>query len=147
MRPRWQLGDEVRVTRNVRDDGTYPGAARGDLLVRRGSIGCVRDVGSFLGDQIIYAVHFPATDRLVGCREEELIDLSEEWVPSLFETRERVAVLRGLAVAGTLRVPEGAPGEVLKVVRSEAGSVLYHVHFDCWPGHPLVVREETLQAA
>jgi hypothetical protein len=77
MLPRWDYGDAVRVTRNVRNDGTFPGAAVGDLLVRRGRIGHVRNVGTFLQDQIIYAVHFLDEERIVGCREEELIGLDE----------------------------------------------------------------------
>jgi hypothetical protein len=35
----FDFGDAVRVIRNVKDDGTYPGANVGQLLVRRGSIG------------------------------------------------------------------------------------------------------------
>ena len=70
MRPRFDYGDEVRVRRNVRNDGTFPGAEVGRLLVRRGSTGFVRDLGTFLQDQVIYSVHFLAEDRLVGCREE-----------------------------------------------------------------------------
>ena len=50
MRPRFEYGDEVRVTRNVRNDGTYPGLETGQLLIRRGSTGHVRDVGTFLQD-------------------------------------------------------------------------------------------------
>jgi len=45
MRPKYDYGAEVRVIRNLRNDGTYPGLATGTLLVRRGSIGFVRDVG------------------------------------------------------------------------------------------------------
>ena len=33
MLPRWDYGDAVRVTRNVRNDGTFPGVPTGDLLV------------------------------------------------------------------------------------------------------------------
>ena len=70
--PRFEYGDEVRVTRNVRNDGTFPGAEVGELLIRRGSTGFVRDVGTFLQDQVVYSVHFVDADRLVGCREQEL---------------------------------------------------------------------------
>ena len=37
--------DAVRVIRNLRNDGTYPGLATGTLLIRRGATGFVRDVG------------------------------------------------------------------------------------------------------
>ena len=144
MRPRWTLGDVVRVTRNVRNDGTFLGTQTGDLLVRRGRIGHVRDVGSFLQDQIIYSVHFLDEGRVVGCREEELIDIDEPWIENRFEVRQRVRAARALAIRGEIRVPQGSPGEVLNLDRSEAQGVTYHVHFDCLPGNPLLVPEAAL---
>ena len=100
MITRWDLGDDVRVIRNVRNDGTYPGAELGALLIRCGSTGTVIDVGTFLMDQIIYTVHFLDIDRIVGCREEELIDAEEAWTPSRFEFREKVRSRQGLSVGG-----------------------------------------------
>lgn len=144
MKPRWDIGDTLRVTRNVRDDGTFPGAARGDLLVQRGSIGTVVDIGTFLMDQIIYSLHFLEQGRIIGCREEELIGLDEDWVDSRFETREYVQSTCSLAIAGEIRVPVGARGEILKVLRNTPEEVAYHIHFDCYPGHPLIVREGAL---
>ena len=58
MQPAYDYGTEVRLVRNVRNDGTYPGAEVGELLIKRGSVGCIYDVGSDLQDQIIYGVHF-----------------------------------------------------------------------------------------
>jgi hypothetical protein len=55
MNARWEYGEAVRLTRNVRNDGTYPGLDPGAPLVRRGSIGYVVDVGTFLQDQVIYS--------------------------------------------------------------------------------------------
>ena len=52
MKPRWAYGDSVRLIRNVRNDGTYPGMDTGTLLIRRGSVGCVYDVGTYLQDQL-----------------------------------------------------------------------------------------------
>lgn len=142
---RWDFGDEVRVVRNVRNDGTYPGKGTGCLLVKRGSVGTVVDIGTFLQDQIIYSVHFLDIDRIVGCREEELIDIADEWTPSLYETRERVAVTLALAVRGEVLVPTGSIGEILKVIRDEQAGVIYHIHFDCLPGRPLGVPEASLR--
>ena len=147
MHSRWELGECVRVIRNVRNDGTYCGAATGDLLVRRGSVGAVVDIGTFLQDQIIYSVHFLGDDRIVGCREEELADASEPWIPSLFESREWVRARRVLSLGGTqggaLRVPRGALGQVLRVVRQDDAAI-YHVHFDSLPGRTLAVPESAL---
>ncbi len=47
---RYNYGVAVRVIRNVRNDGTYPGMDTGDFLVRRGSVGYVVNVGTFLQD-------------------------------------------------------------------------------------------------
>jgi nitrogen fixation protein NifZ len=144
MLPRWDEGDAVRVTRNVRNDGTFPGVQIGDLLVRRGRIGYVRDIGTFLQDQIIYSVHFLDEARVVGCREEELINIDEPWVESRFEVRQVVRSARALAIRGEIRVPLGSRGEILNVDRSDANCVLYHTHFDCLPGNPLQVPESAL---
>ena len=143
MQTRWDLGDAVRLVRNVRNDGTYPGADTGTLLVRRGSVGAVVDIGTFLQDQVIYSVHFLAIDRVVGCREEELIGAEEPWIPSAFEARERIAARKILSLGGAGSVPRGAIGEVLRVMREDV-DVIYHVHFDCLPGRTLAVPESAL---
>jgi nitrogen fixation protein NifZ len=129
VRPEFEFGAEVRVLRNVRNDGTFPGQATGTLLVRRGSTGFVRDVGTFLQDQIIYTVHFLAEDRLVGCREEELQLATDPWVPSRFEARDLVRARVPLGIAGRVLVAAGGEGEVMKVIRDAPGGVAYHVHF------------------
>ena len=144
MRTEWDLGDAVRVTRNVRNDGTYPGEETGALLIRRGSVGHVVDVGTFLQDQIIYSVHFLDIGRIVGCREEELMGADEPWVPSEYEFRQKVRAGKTLAANGEVLVAAGSIGEVLKVLRDAPGGVTYHVHFDSLPGRPLIVSEGAL---
>ncbi len=144
MLARWDYGDAVRVTRNLRNDGTFPGVPTGELLVRRGRIGHVRDVGTFLQDQIIYSVHFLDEGRLVGCREQELIGIDEAWIESRFEVRQRVRATRSLVIRGELRVPLGSRGEILDVERFATQGVVYHTHFDCLPGNPLLVPEAAL---
>ncbi len=128
MRPLFGEGDAVRVIRNVRNDGSYPGLPTGELLVRRGSVGYVREIGTFLQDQIIYSVHFLADGKVVGCREEELIAEATPWRPSRFESRERVRAAKHLAAEGKVMVPEGSEGEVIRVLRGEQ-EVAYHVLF------------------
>jgi nitrogen fixation protein NifZ len=129
VRPEFELGAAVRVIRNVRNDGTFPGEPTGALLVRRGSVGYVRDVGTFLQDQIIYTVDFLEAGRVVGCREEELQGADEPWVPSRFEFREKVRALRPLGIAGAVVVPQGGIGEIIRVLRDAPGEVNYHVLF------------------
>jgi nitrogen fixation protein NifZ len=142
----WDFGDAVRVTRNVRNDGTYPGEETGALLIRRGAVGHVVDIGTFLQDQVIYSVHFLDDGRIVGCREEELIGADEPWIPSLFEFRQRVRAARTLASQGEVLVSSGDRGEVLRVLRDAPGEVAYHVHFETLLGRPLVVPESALAA-
>ena len=129
MLPKYEFGDEVRIIRNVRNDGTYPGVPTGTLLIRRGTTGFVTNVGTFLQDQLIYTVNFIELNKIVGFREEELISIDEPWVPSKFECREKVRSKVPLAVRGDLRVTPGMEGEILKVFRDENAGVLYHVIF------------------
>lgn len=129
MFPQFDYGDAVRVIRNLKNDGTFPGKQIGDLLVRRGSVGYVKNIGTFLQDQIIYSVDFINEGILVGCREEELISLDEEWIPSRFEFREQVQTKIALGVNGNVIVPQGDSGQVLKVLRDAPGGVSYHVYF------------------
>ena len=146
MLTEFDFGDAVRVIRNVKDDGTYPGASAGTLLVRRGSVGHVVDIGTFLQDQIIYSVHFLDERRIVGCREEELIGADEEWIPSLFEFREKVRCTRPLGRQDEVLVPSGSIGQIMRVVRHAEGGVAYETHFDCLPGRVLQVPETALAA-
>lgn len=143
MLPRFQYGDTVRVTRNARNDGTFPGKEIGDLLVRRGSMGVVRDVGSYLQDQIIYSIYFFQEDMIVGCREEELLGEDETWVESKFEVREKVLCRITLAVGGEIRATAGTKGEIMRVLRDLPGGVQYHLHV---PGWVLQVPENALEA-
>jgi nitrogen fixation protein NifZ len=144
MNARWEYGEAVRLIRNVRNDGTYPGLEPGAPLIRRGSIGYVVDVGTFLQDQVIYSVNFLEEGKIVGCREEELIGEEEPWTPSRFEFRDQVVAAKGLAVGGQVLVPPGAIGEVIKVVRDAPGVVAYHIHFDALPGRVLQIPEDAL---
>lgn len=141
---KWEYGEAVRLVRNVRNDGTYPGLDPGAPLVRRGSVGYVVDVGTFLQDQVIYSVNFLDEGKIVGCREEELIGGDEPWTPSRFEFRDKVRAARQLAVGGEVLVPLGAIGEVIRVIRDAPGGVAYHIHFDSLPGRLLQIPEDIL---
>jgi nitrogen fixation protein NifZ len=125
---RFEFGEEVRVTRNIRNDGTYPAMDVGALLVRRGSIGNVVEVGTFLQDQIIFTVHFLQQGRMVGCRLEELLGIAEPWQPSRFEFRDKVLCAVDLAVQGEILVARESQGEIMKVIR-DLEPVQYHVLF------------------
>ncbi|MGC2164767.1 MAG: nitrogen fixation protein NifZ [Gallionella sp.] len=143
MLPKFEFGNEVRIIRNVRNDGTYPGMDPGMLLVRRGSTGFVMNVGTFLQDQLIYTVNFLELRKIVGCREEELISIDETWVPSNFETREKVRSRITMTVGGEIRVRPGMEGEIMKVLRDDNNGVSYHVIFH---DRVLQVPEAALEA-
>lgn len=112
MTPAFTFGDEVRVTRAIRNDGTMPGYARGQLLVRRGSTGFVREWGVFLQDQIIYQIHFLEGDIVVGCRGQELIPASEPWNAGMLQFGDRVISLQPLSVNGVVVVSVGETGQI-----------------------------------
>lgn len=140
---RFDFGEAVRVTRNVRNDGTYPGKAVGELLIRRGSVGHVIEVGTFLQDQVIYTVHFLDLGRMVGCRAEELILAGAPWNPSRFEFRDKVVSTIDLGIQGQVVAEKGQEGEILKVLR-DYEPIQYHVRF---PGRTLQVPESILEPA
>lgn len=144
MRPVFDYGDEVRLMRNVRNDGTYPGLDTGVPLISRGSVGHVQSVGTYLQEYIIYSVHFLEEDILVGCREEELIPADAPWVRSNFEFRDKVLATIPLAINGEKIVKVGDQGEVLKVLRDDPDNVQYHIRF---PGRTLQVPESAVEAA
>lgn len=130
MKPRFDYGTEVRLTRNVRNDGTYPGEDVGKLLVRRGEVGSIYDVGTYLQDQIIYRVHFLSAGRTVGCREEELIRADDPWIPNLYEFREKVVAKNAFSVNGEILVETGTQGEIEKILKDPEQGVSYHVRFN-----------------
>lgn len=140
---RFEYGEAVRVTRNVRNDGTYPGKEIGDLLVRRGSVGHVIEMGTFLQDQVIFTVHFLEQGCMVGCRLEELIPADAPWNPSRFEFRDKVMCRIDLGIEGKVIVEKGSEGEVLKVLRDSL-PMQYHIRF---PGRTLQVPETVLEPA
>jgi len=143
MQAKFQQGDAVRVIRNIRNDGTFPGEEVGALLVRRGSVGYVRDLGTFLQDQIICSVHFLDCNRLVGCREEELQAEADPWLPNRFEFREKVTPRLPLALGGKVIAAPGEIGEIVKVLRDLPGGIQYHVLI---AGRTLQVPESALDA-
>ncbi len=140
MQPAYEYGDEVRLIRNVRNDGTYPGQEVGELLMKRGAIGCVYDMGTYLQDQLIYRVHFLDAGKTVGCRGEELIPADAPWIDNRYEFRDRVRCRIPLAIDGAVIADTGTEGEIERVVRDDQ-SIHYHVRFS---GRTFMVPESAL---
>jgi nitrogen fixation protein NifZ len=70
--PKFEPGQKVRSTKVVKNDGTFPGRDIGEVLVGKGDIGYVRDVGTFLQRFYIYAVEFVDRGAVVGMKAREL---------------------------------------------------------------------------
>ncbi len=68
-------GEKVQATRHVKNDGTYPRKDIGEVLVKKGEVGYVRDIGTFLQQFYIYAVEWVDSGTLVGMRGRELLSL------------------------------------------------------------------------
>lgn len=75
--PAFQPGDKVVSKRTVKNDGTMGGVEIGEIVVRKGEVGYVRDIGVFLQQFYIYSVDFVDRASLVGMRERELIATDE----------------------------------------------------------------------
>jgi len=73
--PVFRPGERVRATRYVKNDGTYPRKEIGEILVRKGDVGYVRDIGTFLQQFYIYSVEWVDRGTLVGMRARELASL------------------------------------------------------------------------
>ena len=70
--PVFQLEDKVRLTKTIRNDGTFGNRERGAIIAKPGAIGYVIGIGTFLQNFYIYSVHFIELGIVVGCRKQEL---------------------------------------------------------------------------
>lgn len=73
--PKFKEGQQVRLVADVVNDGTYPHASIGTLMMPKGSIGYIKSMGEFLQVLRVYEVHFFGTEmevEIIGCREHEL---------------------------------------------------------------------------
>lgn len=70
--PAYRPGDRVIARKTVKNDGTMFGKEIGEIVVRKGDVGYVRDIGIFLQQFYIYAVDFVERASIVGMREREL---------------------------------------------------------------------------
>lgn len=77
--PCFEIGQKVRTRKLIRNDGTFPGKEIGETLAKKGEVGYVINIGTFLQNSYIYAVHFLHSGYVVGCRRKEL-ELPEETV-------------------------------------------------------------------
>ncbi|MFQ3451977.1 nitrogen fixation protein NifZ [Bradyrhizobium sp. UFLA01-814] len=91
--PCFSFGEKVRANRSIRNDGTYPGKEIGEILVRKGEVGYVVSIGTFLQQFYIYGVAFLESGYRVGMKRKELdtLDPGEEVDDPPFPEEEAVS--------------------------------------------------------
>ncbi|BAK71916.1 MAG: nitrogen fixation protein NifZ [Arcobacter sp.] len=74
------IGQKVQLLEDIKNDGTYPHAPIGAIMVQKGAIGYIKSIGEFLQVIRVYEVHFLDVNALievVGCREHELLAMED----------------------------------------------------------------------
>ena len=56
--PAFEIGEKVKIKKLIRNDGTFPGKDIGETLAKKGEVGYVINIGTFLQTSYIYSVHF-----------------------------------------------------------------------------------------
>jgi nitrogen fixation protein NifZ len=70
--PVFRLGQRVRITKPIKNDGSNPFHEPNAVLVPEGAEGYVKFIGDWLQVIRIYEVHFIEEGDTYGCREAEL---------------------------------------------------------------------------
>ncbi len=73
--PRFDFGEKVKSKKVVRNDGTFTGAEIGQVLVKKGEVGYIKSINTFLQQFYIYAVDFPERGYAVGMKGREIESL------------------------------------------------------------------------
>ena len=79
-KPKFGIGQKVKLLEDIKNDGTYPHAPIGTIMVQAGAIGSIKSIGEFLQVIRVYEVHFldlNALIEVVGCREHELLAMED----------------------------------------------------------------------
>jgi nitrogen fixation protein NifZ len=70
--PYFSFGEKVKAKRVIRNDGTYAGKDIGEILAKKGEMGYIVSIGTFLQQFYIYGVEFPDSGNRVGMKRKEL---------------------------------------------------------------------------
>jgi nitrogen fixation protein NifZ len=125
---RFASGDEVRVIRNIRNDGSFTQIDKGELLIEAGALGIVRSYGYFLQDQIIFQVFFPSINRVIGLRDNEVIDAELAWIPCHFHSLDKATLTLSLSIQQQIIARKGDQVEVQRSYRNLVdGSLDYEI--------------------
>jgi len=75
--PKFHYGEKVISRKTIRNDGTFCGKDIGEILVKKGDIGYVTSIGSFLQQFYIYGIEFVEHGYRVGMKGRELESLDQ----------------------------------------------------------------------
>ncbi|MGL1959284.1 MAG: nitrogen fixation protein NifZ [Colwellia sp.] len=139
--PKFKYGKEVRVIKNIRNDSNTAQQKKGEMLVRRGNTGFIRQSGVFQQDQIIYQVHFLDIDKVYGCKESELIAAETPWLANIFEYGDQANLTIALSVEGERIGNKGQLVDVLSVDRTQPSEINYRILIG---EHDVMVPERAL---
>ena len=73
--PRFKFGEKVKSKKMIRNDGTFTGRDIGEVLVKKGEVGYIKSINTFLQQFYIYAVDFPERGYAVGMKGREIESL------------------------------------------------------------------------
>lgn len=102
LAPRFAFGERVVSRTTIRNDGTFTGRDIGEVLVKKGDMGYVASIGTFLQQFYIYAIEFVERGYRVGMRAKEIMsldDLPDEILAALGP--DKAERLRSLGRGGT----------------------------------------------
>ncbi len=85
--PIFDYGQKVRIIKTIRNDGTFPGKDIGEVLVKKGDLGYVTSIGTFLQQFYIYGIEIIDRGYRVGLRGKEMEPIDHETKPAEAETR------------------------------------------------------------
>ncbi len=122
-------GDEVRILFDIVSDGTVAGAKRGELIMAQGSTGFIKKIGVFM-DDYVFDVHFLKEDKIVGCRENELISADEAWSPPKFKKKDSILAAANIGKNREVLIPAKTAGKVLTIDYHDDLGYIYEVEFE-----------------
>ena len=70
--PRFDWGLRVLAGDDIFNDGTFTGAEVGEVIVKKGDVGFIISIGTYLQQFYIYGVDFYERGHLVGMKGREL---------------------------------------------------------------------------
>ncbi|UPK28113.1 nitrogen fixation protein NifZ [Bradyrhizobium sp. 195] len=73
----FSFGEKVPASSTIRNDGTLRGKEIGDILAKKGDVGYVVSIGTFLQKFYIYGVEFLESGYRVGMARKELDPVDE----------------------------------------------------------------------